>query len=133
MTAQDPTPAPEGTVAILVQEDHLGTMEGVEFIRQTKLQLEALGYKVVFRDEKEWMAQSRVLDCDCQLLQCVCVEARKHKLGCQWRLAMTCPVAFSCEAHGRDVCEECDPCSCERDFYHYLADQEDARARKGNL
>jgi len=36
----------------------------------------------------------------------------KHLSGCKWYAAAACPVAVSCDAHGHDVCPECDPCIC---------------------
>lgn len=100
-------------VAILVREEMLSDSDCLMQINILKRQLEETGVTVFFESEKEYMARGRVADCDCQLIQCVCAEARKHKIGCQRRLAMTCPVPISCDAHGLEVCQECDPCSCE--------------------
>jgi len=61
---------------------------------------------------EDYIARGRVVDCDCSHLQCCCEAARRHVLGCQRRLAITCAVPITCEPHGLDVCETCDPCSC---------------------
>jgi hypothetical protein len=111
--AQKQGPEPRA-VAILIREDMLTDPEALAHVRDVKEKLEAMGLTVFFESEKAYMARGRVLDCDCALIQCVCTEARKHKAGCQRRLAMTCAIPISCDAHGRDICEECDPCSCER-------------------
>jgi hypothetical protein len=65
-------------------------------------------------DYEEFTAIGRVADCDCGLITCVCEEARSHKKECRYRLAMTCAIPISCDAHGYDVCPTCDPCTCER-------------------
>jgi hypothetical protein len=61
---------------------------------------------------EEYMAMGRVADCDCQLIKCVCTEARKHDKRCIYRIAMTCAIPIACEDHGQDVCPVCDPCIC---------------------
>jgi hypothetical protein len=61
---------------------------------------------------EEFSARGRVSDCDCNLIQCVCTEARQHRDGCQYRLALTCAVAIRCKPHRKEVCPECDPCPC---------------------
>lgn len=110
MTTQEPqTPEPKKRVAILVNEE---TMKDIDFVAMVKRMLEATGVEVVFEDEKEWMARGRVADCDCQLLQCVCTEARKHKPDCRFRIALTCAIPIECEEHKFDVCPTCDPCTC---------------------
>lgn len=38
-------------------------------------------------------------------------KPRMHKRSCKYHQAVTCRVAVHCE-HGRDVCPECDPCTC---------------------
>jgi hypothetical protein len=103
------TEEPKKTLAILTNEDITPDDEGA---KEIKAKLESLGYAVVFKDEKEWMAEGRVPDCDCQLISCVCAEKRKHKEGCQYRLALTCAIPIECEEHGFDVCPTCDPCTC---------------------
>lgn len=44
------------------------------------------------RSLAEWMADGRVEDCDCGLLQCECVVIRQHEEGCSFRLTITSPV-----------------------------------------
>ncbi len=61
---------------------------------------------------EEYEAQGRGADCDCKLIQCVCLEKRLHLEGCQQRLALTCAIPISCDAHGLDICSTCDPCTC---------------------
>jgi hypothetical protein len=61
---------------------------------------------------EEYSAQGRVSDCDCNLISCVCVQARQHKLGCRYQMALTCAIPIACEAHGSDVCPTCDACTC---------------------
>jgi len=63
----------------------------------------------------EFTARSREDDCDCRLIQCVCKEARNHQKGCRYRFALTCAVGIACEAHGYDICPECDPCTCKKE------------------
>lgn len=38
---------------------------------------------------KEWMARGRVDDCDCGLMQCVCISIRPHTPECAFRLSLT--------------------------------------------
>lgn len=52
-------------------------------------------------------------DCTCNYLACVCNVRRNHKKKCKFRRAVECPVSVPCE-HGRDVCPECDPCTCDK-------------------
>jgi len=105
------TAVPEKTVlAILRNEENRKDPEPVML---TKQMLEEAGYEVIFEDEKEFMARGRPADCDCELISCVCTEARQHKLACRYRKALTCAVAIDCEPHGFDVCPECDPCTCK--------------------
>ena len=61
---------------------------------------------------EQFMARDRVEDCDCELISCVCVEARVHRENCPYRGAMTCAVPIECD-HGYDVCPKCDPCTCK--------------------
>ena len=68
-------------------------------------------YELAFEEAEAFMAKGRVADCSCDLIQCVCAEARKHDASCRLRVAMTCAVPIACE-HGYDVCPECDPCTC---------------------
>lgn len=63
-------------------------------------------------DYEEFLKESRVADCDCQLIQCVCLDARKHKKDCRYRISLTCAVPIACKEHGLDVCQTCDPCTC---------------------
>lgn len=63
-------------------------------------------------DPKTFMQCGRVPDCDCRLIECVCLVARQHKAKCQFRKALTCAVAIACD-HGRDVCPICDACTCK--------------------
>lgn len=60
----------------------------------------------------EYQKIGRIDDCDCKLIQCVCLEARQHKIDCPYRKALTCAIPFECEKHGLDVCVECDRCTC---------------------
>ena len=69
------------------------------------------GGTIVVEDYDTYAARGRVPDCDCELIQCVCTEARKHKVGCDYRLAMTCAIPVECD-HGVDCCPQCDPCTC---------------------
>lgn len=62
---------------------------------------------------KEFAARGRVPDCDCELIQCVCAEARQHKKYCRFRRSMTCAIPIDCDDHHFDVCPVCDPCTCE--------------------
>jgi hypothetical protein len=39
-------------------------------------------------------------------------DGRAHASACRWRTALFCPVGIACDAHGYDVCPECDRCSC---------------------
>lgn len=43
---------------------------------------------------REWSSRGRVSDCDCDLLQCQCVEIRQHKPDCERRLSITSPIDF---------------------------------------
>jgi hypothetical protein len=65
-------------------------------------------------DEATFMARGRASDCDCQLITCVCTEARAHDKTCRHRVALTCAVPIVCE-HGYDTCPECDPCTCSQE------------------
>jgi len=56
-------------------------------------------------------ARGRVEDCACGMIQCVCVEARKHDERCLYRKSLLCALAFPCEKHGLDECLDCD-CDC---------------------
>jgi hypothetical protein len=67
---------------------------------------------VEYTSFEEFTARGRVADCDCDLIVCACIEIRQHKEGCRYRLALSCPVEITCEAHGRDVCPTCDACTC---------------------
>lgn len=49
----------------------------------------------------------------CGFFDCVCEAKKAHKPGCRYLLAASCPVSFECEAHGFDVCPECDACNCK--------------------
>jgi hypothetical protein len=59
----------------------------------------------------KYMKSNRVSDCNCKLIQCACVEARKHQKNCRYRIALICAIPITCE-HGLDVCTICDPCTC---------------------
>jgi hypothetical protein len=99
--------------SILVNEETIHDMEALHHIRMLKNQLEEQGHTVVFDDEASWMARGRAADCDCQLLQCVCVEARQHKTECHWRKVLLAPIGFPCEPHGLEECPTCDACTCK--------------------
>jgi hypothetical protein len=58
------------------------------------------------------LSQTRVKDCDCGMITCVCEQARQHKQGCRFRRALTLPFSLECD-HNYDVCPKCDPCTCE--------------------
>lgn len=60
---------------------------------------------------EEYSARGRVHDCDCQLIQCVCLVKRQHQEDCRFRVSLTCAVPIECE-HGVDVCPHCDKCDC---------------------
>lgn len=47
----------------------------------------------------------------CGHFACVCEIRQKHAPACKFRTAAACPIGLACE-HGRDVCPECDPCTC---------------------
>jgi hypothetical protein len=96
-------------VVILTKE---GLMPGDPSVIETKRMLEESGCEVGFQDEAEYIAQGRVEDCDCQMLQCVCVEVRKHKPECRWRKALVAPIGFACEQHNLEECPTCDACTC---------------------
>jgi hypothetical protein len=64
-------------------------------------------------DYTEFLKEGRVADCDCKLIQCVCLEARKHQKDCGYRVALTCAISVACKEHGLDVCPTCDPCICK--------------------
>jgi hypothetical protein len=70
------------------------------------------GASIVEEDYETFSARGRVPDCDCGLIQCACAEARKHKVGCRYRTALTCAIPIECD-HGFDVCPQCDACTCE--------------------
>lgn len=98
----------QGVVILLNDEnrhDH-------DFIREMCANFKALELTVSFEEESEYTARGRVPDCDCQLLSCVCAEARTHAKDCRFRKALTCAIPIACEAHGYDVCPVCDPCTC---------------------
>lgn len=100
---------PEKLAILLLLNEENRQDPGVDLL---KSQFEEMGYPVIFEDEEEYLARGRVADCDCQMLQCVCVEARKHKPECRWRTAILAPVGFACE-HGFEECPTCDACTCE--------------------
>lgn len=89
----------------------MGDFQNPENVTYLKNMLEKTGYEVGVNSIEAYMARGRVPDCTCELIQCVCAEARKHEKGCRFRQAMTCAVAITCD-HGVDVCPECDPCTC---------------------
>lgn len=47
----------------------------------------------------------------CGHFACVCATKRRHAEDCKFRRAAAGPVGIECD-HGRDVCPECDPCTC---------------------
>lgn len=47
----------------------------------------------------------------CQHFACVCAVLFLHDVRCPFRTAVACAVAVECE-HGRDICPQCDPCTC---------------------
>jgi len=108
----DPATAePEKFVcSILINEDNCQDLDTLWTLYR---QLKEQGHTVVFEDEKEWVARGRVPDCDCQMLQCRCQEARQHKPECRWRKALLAPIGFECEPHGLEECPTCDACSCK--------------------
>jgi hypothetical protein len=61
---------------------------------------------------KEFTTRGRVADCNCDMIVCVCIEARKHKDGCPYKVALLCPVSIECHEDGFDVCKICDACTC---------------------
>lgn len=63
---------------------------------------------------EEFSSRGRVEDCDCELIQCVCAQARLHGKDCRFRRALTCAVPIDCEEHGIEVCPTCDPCDCDK-------------------
>ena len=67
---------------------------------------------VVAEPVEDFMARGRAPDCDCGLVQCVCVRARTHAEDCGFRKALTCAIGFECDAHQLEVCPRCDPCTC---------------------
>lgn len=60
---------------------------------------------------KTFTARGRVADCDCNMIQCVCLEARQHINNCLYRKSLLSAIDFPCEKHGLDACLECD-CDC---------------------
>lgn len=50
-------------------------------------------------------------ECGCGQIACVCHLVAGHVEGCRLRTPLLCPVSVECP-HGRDVCPECDPCTC---------------------
>lgn len=61
---------------------------------------------------EEFEARGRLADCDCQLIQCVCAEARQHVEGCYYRKSITCAIPIECDEHGHSICLSCYPCTC---------------------
>jgi hypothetical protein len=107
-------------VATVLVDKDFPQPEDAEEVRPIVLALRKAGADLVqFEDAEEWMARGRVADCDCQLISCVCAEARTHEPKCRHRVALTCAVAIVCE-HGSDVCPQCDPCTCstQREVSH---------------
>lgn len=49
--------------------------------------------------------------CTCEHIACVCNLRLRHAEGCKFRRSATCAIPIECD-HGRDVCPECDPCTC---------------------
>ncbi len=48
----------------------------------------------------------------CGFLACVCQILLDHEPVCKYLIAACCPVGIACD-HGRDVCPQCDPCTCQ--------------------
>jgi hypothetical protein len=65
----------------------------------------------------------------CGHFACVCAVRAGHVEGCRPRLAGAGAVAIECE-HGRDVCPECDPCTCTC-TYAWVAGEEPPSADPG--
>jgi hypothetical protein len=86
---------PERDAAILTLSADGQTCYGIEWLAQAQL-----------------LARGRVADCDCNMIACVCSDARPHTIDCRYRKALTCAVGIACK-HGYDVCPQCDPCTCE--------------------
>lgn len=51
----------------------------------------------------------------CGHFACICNILKDHAEPCLYRRAATIPIGIACD-HGRDVCPECDPCTCEVGF-----------------
>ena len=101
------TPPKQGVIIVLDDDDAPD-----EFVVDLQGMFEVMGLEVLVENETTFLARGRVVDCDCQLLQCVCAEARRHAKECRYRFAMTCAVPIACDPHGRDVCPTCDACTC---------------------
>ena len=50
---------------------------------------------------------------NCGLIDCGCDAIKNHTATCRYRVAVTCPIGFSCKDHGLDVCPSCDACDCK--------------------
>jgi hypothetical protein len=61
---------------------------------------------------EDFMARGRVKDCDCDMIECVCLQIRQHKKRCPYCVALICPVEVLCRKHKLEVCPECDACTC---------------------
>lgn len=65
-----------------------------------------LGYEVV---------EGRVPSCSvCGFFDCVCEVRRQHEEECRYRKAVTCPVGGLYCKHELEVCQICDPCTCDK-------------------
>jgi hypothetical protein len=74
------------------------------------------------------LQDGRAEDCDCKLLECVCLEARKHKRDCRYRFALTCAIPIECD-HGLDTCPICDPCTCTTKLDGFISEYEQYRKK----
>ena len=56
------------------------------------------------RQDLEVFTDCKILACEtCGHFACVCEVRTAHKDGCRLRLAVTCAIPISCDAHGQDA------------------------------